>query len=179
MSIVRTEYGYMHYENSLQGDESSKFQWNLVLSTIVDEDAGHKAYRVKNRHWELVGPEFKTREEGSRFLGYNGGKGGDVSKNWSQLVAEYNALYSDEIETTENLPPFERKSFGRPSTGRNQRLQFSATFELRTWLESQATNKESLSQVTFRLLNQMMMQGDKQCICVNVPDAGSDGAIIV
>lgn len=152
--IISTEYGYEQYNVNLQGDENTGFQWNIVLDRIVDEDAGHKVYRVKNRSWEKVGPEFETREQGSRYLGYDHGKSGDVRQHWADLVAEYQQKFSDEVETIDNIT-FELRKFGRPSTGRDRRLQFSATATLEAWLESQKIGKESLSQTTFRLLEEL------------------------
>ncbi len=49
---------------------------------------------------------------------------------------------------------------GRPSQGREKRLQFSATSEMESWLEARRiqSGKKSISEVVFEILHQAMEQ---------------------
>lgn len=152
MAIMRHEDGkdYSYDINLLNVQDG--FQWSIRLEFILDE--GHK-YETTNRPWRSVGPEFKTRAEGLRFLGLSSGlKEAAITKNWDKVIEEYNGLFSDEIESHRQFRA-EEKKFGRPSQGRTERMQFSATPELRRWLESQMKPGENTSLITFRLLEEL------------------------
>lgn len=158
-ALVRHEDGKsLHWGATLKGDDESGFQWALNLERIVDEEDEHRIYVVTNRGWRLVGPEFMERSEGSRFLGFERGKA-DTSKNWDRLIGEYHSLFSDEVETYEQFHGERVARFGRPSQGRTERLQFSATPALREWLEGQMKPGENVSLVTFRLLESVRNAG--------------------
>lgn len=154
-ALVRHEDGKeFNWNAALKGNEEEGFQWAISLHRIVDEENNHIIYEVTNRGWRTVGPEFKTRTEGSKFLGFSGGRE-NVSKNWDRLIEEYHGLFSDEIETYQQFHSENKPKFGRPSQGRTERMQFSATPELRKWLESQVKPGENVSLVTFRLLEEI------------------------
>lgn len=155
MIIKTTEHGDYCYNNRLVGDE--EFQWSLCLSEIVPNGVGNglPAYDVTNRQWQCVGPVFKSRSEGSRYLGYEG-KSEKVREHQDQLIEEYNGLYSDEVETRERFNSDNRPKFGRPSEGRDRRLQFSTSVKVERWLESQKQGGESLSNVIHRILEEAM-----------------------
>lgn len=155
--IRTTEHGDYVYQVSLQGHENSGFQWNIDLQEIVPNGVGNglPAYEVTNRKWESVGPVFKKRSEGARWLGYEGG-GEKAIEHGDQLIAEYNSLYSDEIETRERFHPENKPKFGRPSQGRDRRLQFSTSAKVENWLESQKQGAESVSQTIHRILEERM-----------------------
>jgi hypothetical protein len=156
MIIKKTEHGDYCYNNMLVGDDE-EFQWNLCLAEIVPNGVGNgpPIYEVTNRRWECVGPVFKSRSEGSRYLGYEG-KSEKVREHQNLLIEEYNTLYSDEVETRERFNSANKPKFGRPSEGKDQRLQFSTTMKVRKWLESQQRVGESLSQVVNRILEERM-----------------------
>ena len=157
-ALVRHEDGKaLNWGANLVGNESDGFQWKIHLETIVnEEDDRRPIYEVTNRGWRLVGPEFKSRHEGSKFLGFSPGlKDESVSKNWDRLIEEYHGLFSDEIETRERFNERHTPKFGRPSQGRTQRMQFSATPELRQWLEGLRRPGENVSSVTFQLLEEI------------------------
>lgn len=155
-ALVRHEDGKsFNWGATLKGDEASGFQWAINLERIVDEEDNRRIYVVTNRSWRLVGPEFTKRTEGSRFLGFESGHKGDTSKNWDRLIEEYTGLFSDEIETYEQFHGENIAKFGRPSQGRTERMQFSATPTLRQWIKDQMKPGENESSVTFRLLEEL------------------------
>lgn len=152
MTLVRHVDGKdFHWGCSLAGNEVEGFQWNLALETIVEDG---QIYDVVNRGWQPVGPAFETRSEGSRYLGFSGPKK-DSSAHWDRLIEEYHGLFSDEISTRLRGGHHSYKKFGRPSQGRSERLQFSATPELRRWLGEQVKPGENISLVVFKLLESL------------------------
>jgi hypothetical protein len=152
-ALVRHEDGKaLNWGANLVGNDTDGFQWKIVLETIVDEEDNRRIYETTNRGWRIVGPEFKTRNEGSRFLGFEPGHKGDTSKNWDRLIEEYHGLYSDEIETRERFNAENKPKFGRPSQGRTERLQVAITPALRQKIKNQTKPGESESQAVFRLL---------------------------
>jgi hypothetical protein len=155
--IRTTEHGDYVYGVSLKGDENNGFQWNIALQEIVPNGVGNgwPIYEVTNRTWELVGPVFEKRAAGARWLGYEGGSDKTV-EHGDQLIAEYNGLYSDEVETRSRFEPEYKPKFGAPSQGRDRRLQFSTSSDVERWLQSQRQGTESLSQAIHRLLEARM-----------------------
>lgn len=153
--IRTTEHGDYVYQVSLQGDDYNGYQWNIVLQEIVPNGVGNglPAYETTNRKWELVGPVFKSRSEGARWLGYEG-KQEKAKEHGDQLIAEYGDLYSDGIETRERFNSNNKPKFGRPSEGRDRRLQFSTSAKVENWLESQKKGNESISNVIHRILEE-------------------------
>lgn len=152
-ALVRHEDGKsLNWGAGLSGNEVEGFQWKIALERIVDEEDNRRIYDVTNRGWQRVGPEFSTQKEGSRYLGFESGSKGDTSKNWDRLIAEYHGLFSDEIETREQFHAENKPKFGRPSQGRTERLQFSATPELKAWIEDQMKPGENVSLAVYRLL---------------------------
>lgn len=159
-AIVRHEDGKsIHWDASLAGN--GPYQWTLRIECIVDEEDNHRIYDVTNRSWRSVGPEFDTQNEGSKYLGFKYGlKEQSVSKNWDQLIDEYNSLFSDEIETHERFG--QDKKFGRPSQGRTERLQVAVTPEIKRWIEEQIKQGENISLVTFRILQNLYKEQNKE-----------------
>lgn len=156
MIIQKTEQGDYCYNNQLVGD-GEEFQWSLCLAEIVPNGVGNglPAYDVTNRNWQCVGPVFRSRSEGSRWLGYEG-KGEKAREHQDQLIEEYNGLYSDEVETRERFNSENKPKFGRPSEGRDRRLQFSTSAKVEAWLDAQRQGNESLSNVIHRILEQQV-----------------------
>ncbi len=62
----------------------------------------------------------------------------------------------EQLEAAGMLPP----RMGRPSQGREKRLQFSATAEMEAWLEARRieSGKKSISEVVFEIIHQVMEQ---------------------
>jgi len=55
------------------------------------------------------------------------------------------------------------KKLGRPSEGRSVRLQAAITPELNKWLESQVSDEnKSVSEVAYRILEEMRLQSEKK-----------------
>ncbi len=156
MIINTTEHGDYCYNNQLVGD-TDEFQWSINLDHISQEGVGNgpPIYDVVNRKWQCVGPVFKSRSEGARYLGYEG-KGEKVREHQDQLIEEYNSLYSDEIETHERFNADHKPKFGAPSQGRDRRLQFSTSSAIEGWLKSQQQVGESFSQTIHRILEERM-----------------------
>lgn len=154
MAVQRHEDGKtFDWDISLR-DTNDGFQWSIRLDAIIDEEK--RIYDVLNRMWMFVGPEFKTRVEGSRFLGFSSGaKDATVSANWDRVTEEYHSHFANEIETRERFNERNKPKFGRPSQGRTERMQFSATSELRAWINAQKKPNENESLVVFRLLEEM------------------------
>lgn len=154
-ALVRHEDGKNYtYGAELRGDKINGYQWSITLEAVVDEEDNHRIYDVTNRGWQSVGPVFEENTETARFLGFSPGMK-TTAKNWDPLIEEYNGLFSDEIETRERFNAENRPKFGRPSQGRTERMQFSASPELRHWLEAQIQPGENVSLVTFRLLEEL------------------------
>ena len=55
---------------------------------------------------------------------------------------------------------YDEPRMGRPSQGRERRLQFSATAEMEAWLETRRieSGKKSISEVVFEIIHQVMEQ---------------------
>jgi hypothetical protein len=154
MFAKTTEHGDYCYNVNLVGD-NDEFQWSINLDHISPNGVGNglPAYEVTNRNWQCVGPVFKSRSEGARWLGYEG-KGDKVREHQDQLVEEYSSLYSDEIETRERFHPENKPKFGRPSQGRDRRLSFYTSAKVESWLGSQRQGNEALSNVIHRVLEE-------------------------
>jgi hypothetical protein len=145
-----TERGKEHYGVQLKPAQDDAFQWTVVLERI-------EGYDIRNRQWRSVGPVFNTAKAASKWLGFERGLDEKkINANEDALIEEYNALYSDEPQGSHALVSgFEQKSFskmGRPSQGRERRIQSQVTPELASWIEAQKQD-ESLSDVIFRLLD--------------------------
>lgn len=149
MQSIQTEHGEMLYDVSLgRKDGRERLQWSIALDRVIDDQG--TGYRVENRPWKGVGLFFDDRNEAIRWR--------DQKGNFESLVAEYNDMFSDEIQLMQTIS-HEKMSIGVPSAKRDKRLQFSTTAELERWLEAQRTGKESVSQVVHRLLDAMMQGG--------------------
>lgn len=149
--IVETLDGRLDYNNVLVHLDNGRYGWNLNLARVDTNN-------VLNRGWRLVGPEFDTIAQGSRFLGIGQhGTEGDPIKNGLALVAEYDSLFDTPIEfgkewgTDEIRPPI----LGRPSLGLSVRLQPNVTKETEAWLERQRRGNESINKVAARILMQL------------------------
>ncbi len=151
------EYEYQCNLSGGPGDKDGPFQWKFMLSRIIELPANDndmkRIFVVVNRGWRHVGPEFLTRKTGSQYLGYNE-KNDKVVENRDRLIAEYDAQFSDAVETHRQSSQ-EKKRFGRPSEGRSERLQFSTTPVIADWIASQSKKDESFSQTLHRLLEEM------------------------
>lgn len=158
MSFVRYNEGKEYTWNvQLNGNDVDGFQWAICLDSIKDVEEGQygQVYDVTNRPWRRVGPSFDTRAAGANYLGLGESRRDTGSPgHLDNLIAEYEEMFSSEVETHTRHGQ-EARRFGRPSQGRTERLQFSATPQLKHWIGQQAAKNESVSQVVFRLLEDL------------------------
>ena len=151
--LIEAPDGKREYENRIIED-GGKYQWAFTLFR-VDE------WRTTNRGWRRVGPEFETRRQCARYLGWKSANQFNPTdedrKHRDELIQEYNDLFAD--EPLEFLPHNgqEPPRMGRPSQGRSVRLQPMVTPELAEWLEGQKIHNgdKSVSDVVFKLLEEI------------------------
>src|SRR5579859_5233875 len=102
--LIEAPDGKREYEKRIIELDSGRFQWTFTLLRV--QDMGF----VTNRGWQRVGPEFETRQQCARYLGWvsaNQLKPTEKeTQNRDDLLREYDALFSDALE-------FQRKP-GRP-----------------------------------------------------------------
>lgn len=135
---------------------TDKYQWMMRLERI-------DGYDITNRPWMCVGPVFNgqhAQSEAGKWLGFSSPAHKDAGKHMQELIEEYNSLFYDEPFGS-RYTDFDKKSFprmGRPSQGREKRLQAAITPEQMTWLEAQKARYEvrSVSDVVFRLIEELM-----------------------
>jgi hypothetical protein len=135
---------------------TDRYQWRLCLQRIGE-------YDIQNRPWMAVGPIFNgqhAQKKAGQWLGFSSPADKDAGEHMGLIIEEYNSLFDDEPKGS-RYRDFDKRSFpkmGRPSQGRNVRLQAAITPEQAQWLTSQMERFEakSLSDVIFHLITDEM-----------------------